>query len=381
MTGAAVMVVVVVCWGFWLASVACARRALATRAPSATWFPPVSILKPVRGVDFEARENFISHCEQHYPDYEVLFGVADADDPAVPLIRELQRSYGSDRVRLAIVPHEALNPKAGLLDALARRARHDILVETDSDVRLPPDGVARAIAPLADPSVGLVTLLYRGDRVLSLAAALEALGMEAEFLPGALVGLRILPIPFALGPGNALRRDALDAIGGFEAVSSYLADDYQLGYQIGATGRRVEVGDVVISAVLGRTSLRVWWNREVRWARTIRMSRRAQYPGLLFTFSTPLALVATLALGWWPLLVGSLALRWYVAWQLTGWMGDRALRRWLWLLPLRDLVSPVIWAAGLTGQHVSWRGRTFLVDAEGRLREPPRAPTAARIRP
>jgi ceramide glucosyltransferase len=375
------MLSVLVCWAFWLATVACARRALAPRARSAAWCPPVSILKPVRGIDFEARENFISHCEQDYPDYEVLFGVADPDDPVVPLIRELQRSYGSDRVRLVIAPHEALNPKAGLLDALACRARHDVIVETDSDVRLPPDGVARAIAPLEDPAVGLVTLLYRGDRVLSLAAALEALGMEAEFLPGALVGLRVLRAPFALGPGNALRRDALDAIGGFDAVSGHLADDYQLGYQIGATGRRVEVGEVVISAVLGRTSLRVWWNREVRWARTIRMSRRAQYPGLMFTFSTPLALFATIAFGWWPLLLGSLALRWYVGWQLTGWMGHRALRRWLWLLPLRDLISPAIWAAGLTGQHVSWRGRTFLVDADGRLRVPPREPYPARVRP
>jgi ceramide glucosyltransferase len=237
---------------------------------------------------------------------------------------------------------------------------------------LPPDGVARAVAPLADAAVGLVTLLYRGDRVLSLAAVLEALGMEAEFLPGAMVGRHVLRAPFALGPGNALRRDALEAIGGFQAVSTYLADDYQLGFQIGAAGRRVEIGDVVISAVLGRTSLRVWWLREVRWARTIRMSRPVHYLGLLFTFSTPLALVATLAFAWWPALLASLALRSYVGWQMTGSMGHRALRRWIWLLPLRDLLSPVIWAFGLAGRSVSWRGRTFRVAADGQLHERPR---------
>lgn len=339
---------------------------------------PVSILKPVRGLDFEARENFISHCEQHYPEFEVLFGVTDVDEPAVPLIRELQRTYGRDRVRLVIAPHEALNPKAGLLDALARHARHDVLVATDSDVRLQPDSVARAVAPLADPAVGLVTILYRGDRVLSLAAAFEALGMEAEFLPAALVGREVLRAPFALGPGNALRRDALDRIGGFAAVSSYLADDYQLGFQIGATGLRVEVCDSAISAVLGRTSLRVWWGREVRWARTIRMSRRAHYPGIVLTFSTPLALLATLLVGWWPALLGSLAIRWYVGWQMTGLMRDRPLRRWLWLLPLRDLLSPAIWLAGLVGKHVSWRGRTFHVTADGKLYEPPALPGVAR---
>jgi ceramide glucosyltransferase len=359
-------------WTFWIASVVYARRVLAP-PPRCTRCPPVSILKPVRGLDFEARENFISHLEQDYPDFEVLFGVTDADEPAVPLIRELQRTYGSSRVRLVIAPHEALNPKAGLLDALAQRARHDVLVLTDSDVRLPPDGVARAVAPLADPAVGLVTLLYRGDRVLSLAAAFEALGMEAEFLPGALVGKQILKRPFALGPGNAVRRDALEAIGGFGAVAGYLADDYQLGFQIGATGRRVEIGNVVISAVLGPTSLRTWWRREVRWARTIRMNRRKHYPGLQVTWSTPTALFAAVIFGWWPALVASLALRWFVGWQMTGWMGDRALRRWLWLLPLRDLLTPLIWGAGLIGQQVSWRGRTFRVAKDGRLYEPPTA--------
>lgn len=384
---AAVLVSMLVAgWVFWLASVSCARRALGPQIRPRPWRPPVSILKPVRDLDFEARENFISHCEQQYPDYEVLFGVTSEDEPAVPLIRELQRTYGEARVRLVVAPHEAPNPKAGLLDALARHARHDVLVATDSDVRLPPDGVARAVAPLADPSVGLVTMLYRGDRVLSLAAAFESLGMAAEFLPGALVGLRVLRAPFALGPGNALRRDALDAIGGFAAVSSALADDHQLGRQIGATGRRVEVGDVVISAVLGRTSLRVWWRREVRWARTIRTCRRAHYPGLLLTFSTPLALVGAFAFAWWPAVVGSLGIRWYVGWRMTGWMaagraGRRASRRWLWLLPVRDLLSPAIWAAGLFGRQVTWRGRTFRVAADGQLHAPPRAPTATAPEP
>ncbi|NVB80742.1 MAG: glycosyltransferase [Kofleriaceae bacterium] len=377
----ALAVVLVASWVYWLASVACARRVLTPQTHTDLFVPPVSILKPVRGLDFEARKNFLSHCEQRYPEFEVVFGVTSADEPVVPLITELQRTYGPDRVRLVIAPHEAPNPKAGLLAELARRARYDIIVATDSDVRLPPDGVARAIAPLADPSVGLVTLLYRGDRVLSIAAALEALGMDAEFMPSALVGQRVLRTPFALGPGNAVRRDALDRIGGFDAISSYLADDYQLGFKIGAAGLRVAVGEVVISAVLGPTSLRTWWTREVRWARTIRMNRPSGYPGLLVTFSTPLALFATIALGWWPALVASLAIRGYVGWQMTRLMPDIPLRRWFWLMPIRDLLSPLIWFAGLFGRHVTWRGRTFRVAADGQLHEPPRAPEAARVTP
>src|SRR5262245_38779343 len=365
-----VISMVIASWMFWLATLVFAGRVFARRSPRPAALPPVSILKPVRGVDFEVRENFISHCEQQYPELEILFGVADADDPVVPIIRELQRTYGQNRVRLVIAPNEAANPKAGLLDALARHARHDVLITTDSDVRLPPDGVSRAVERLADPAVGLVTFPYRGGRPLSPAAVLEALGMEAEFIPSAIVGHAILPVPFALGPGNALRRQALERIGGFSAVANYLADDYQLGFKLGAAGYRVEFGDLVISAVLGRTSMKTWWTREVRWARTIRMCRRAHYLGILLTFSTPLALIAAIAGGWWPGLLGSLALRWFVAWRMTQWMGDRVLRRWLWAVPLRDLCSPLIWLAGMSGREVIWRGRRFPV---GELCGPPSA--------
>lgn len=363
-----VVVMVLASWLFWLVALVCARRVFARRARSYAQ-PPVSILKPVRGLDFEVRENFVSHCEQRYPEFEILFGVASADEPVVPLVRELQRTYGKKRVRLVIAPHEAANPKAGLLDALARCARHDMIVLTDSDVRLPPDGLARAVAQLADPAVGLVTLPYRGGRALSLAGVLEGLGMEAEFIPQAIVGNRLLRSPFALGPGNAIRRDVLDKIGGFAAVTNYLADDHRLGVLVGAAGYRVEVSDLVISAVLGPTTLNTWWTREVRWARTIRMSRRAHYPGIVLTFSTPLALIAAAVGGWWSVLAGSLALRWFVAWRMMRWMGERPLRRWLWLVPLRDLCSPAIWLAGFIGREVIWRGRRFRI---GVLYEPPR---------
>ncbi len=364
---AALVAAVVVSAGFWLAADACARRALAPRPAGPATTPPVSILKPVCGLDFEARANFVSHCEQRYAAYEVVFGVADRSDPAVPLIEALRRRYGDDRVRLVIAPCRTPNPKAGLLEELARSARHDVLVATDSDVRLPPDTLARTVGLLLDPGVGLVTLPYRGDRVLGLAAALEALGITTAFLPAALVGRRVLRARYAFGAANAIRRDALDRIGGFRAVASHLADDYQLGYQIGAAGLRVELGDVVVASVLGPSSLAAWWHREVRWARGIRASRRAQYPGLAITFTTPLALLAALAgAGWLPLL-GAVAVRWYVAARMTRWAGDPGLRRWLWLLPARDLLAPAIWCAGLIGRRVRWRGRTYRITAGGRL--------------
>lgn len=377
---AALVAAVIASAGFWLIADACARRALAPRPAVPAAAPPVSVLKPVCGIDFEARANFVSHCEQRYASYEVVFGVADRSDPAVPLIEALRRRYGDDRVRLVIAPCETPNPKAGLLDALARRARHDVLIATDSDVRLPPDTLVRTVGLLADPGVGLVTLPYRGDRVLGLAAALEALGITAAFLPSALVGRRVLRARYAFGAANALRRDALDRIGGFRAVASYLADDYQLGYRIGAAGLRVEIGDVVVASVLGPSSLGDWWHREVRWARGIRASRPAQYPGLAITFTTPLALIAALAGAGWLPLVGALAVRWYTAARMTDRAGDPGLRRWLWLLPLRDLLAPAIWCAGLIGRRVRWRGRTYAIAGGGRLDPAPPGAVSCAIR-
>ncbi|HEX3758754.1 MAG TPA: bacteriohopanetetrol glucosamine biosynthesis glycosyltransferase HpnI [Kofleriaceae bacterium] len=375
MIEAALVAAVIASAVFWLTADACARRALAPRAGVPAAAPAVSILKPVCGLDFEARANFVSHCEQRYAAYEVVFGVADRRDPAVPLIEALHRRYGDDRVRLVVAPSRTPNPKAGLLDELARQARHDVLVTTDSDVRLPPDALARTVEWLADPGVGLVTLPYRGDRVLGLAAALEALGITTAFLPAALVGRRVLRARYAFGAANALRRDTLDRIGGFRAVASYLADDYQLGYRIGAAGLRVELGDTVVASVLGPSSLGDWWHREVRWARGIRASRRAQYPGLVLTFTTPLALGAALAGAGWLPLVGALAVRWLVAARMTRWAGDPGLRRWLWLVPVRDLLAPAIWCAGLIGRRVRWRGRTYRIAGDGRLHPPVRGAT------
>lgn len=349
MAAAALIALVGASWLFWLLAIAAARRVLAPRAPALVTrdAPPVSVLKPVCGISFEAWESFASHCRQRYPTYEILFGVADARDPAIPVIRQLQARYGEDRVRLVIVPSEAPNPKMGLLERLAQEARHDVLVAIDSDVRLAPDFLARVVGRLSEPGVGLVTLPYRGERVIGAAAALEALGIETAFVPSAIVGQRVFGAQLALGAANALTRATLDRIGGFRAVAGRVAGDHELGLRVAASGLRVAIGEAAIGSVIGATTLSEWWSREVRWARAIRASHPAQYPGLLVTLSTPLAaLAACLGAGPWPL-VGSLAVRWAVALQLTARLRHRALRRWLWLLPVRDLLAAAVWLAGL----------------------------------
>ena len=353
---------------WWLAEHFFGRR---TEASRETHLPGVSVLKPLKGVDAEALANFESFCRQDYPCYQVLFGVSDPDDPIIPLVRRLQARHPELDIQLHLLAENEGNPKAVLLHQLAARAGHDVLVTSDSDIRVPPDFLRSAAIPLNDPSVGLVTFPYRGTAPVTFTARLEALHMSGTFLPSALVGRRLLGMRFALGASTALRRRDLERLGGFAAVAPYLADDYQLGSRIAGLGLRVDMSRTVVASVLGATSFREQWEREVRWARTTRVSRPLEYPGLLLTHTLPLALVlvpltgsSTLSLA---VLGISLVLRLAVAWRVTALAGGRDIQRWLAWLPVRDLLSAAVWLVGLVGTRVTWRGRRYRVGVDGRL--------------
>ncbi|GAB4544761.1 MAG: hypothetical protein Kow0063_38580 [Anaerolineae bacterium] len=366
------LLLVIASWIYWL--VACWLVRLhfqSRREPDARFIPPVSILKPVKGLDAEAYQNFASFCQQDYPDFELLFGVSDPTDPAVPVVERLKRDFPERDIRLIIAPVSFANHKAGLLHMLTSQARHAILVVSDSDMRVTPDYLGRVVAPLADEQVGLVTCLYRGVAPLTLVARLEALYIGVTFLPSVLVARRVLSMRFALGATLVLRRDDLARLGGFAAVADYLADDYQMGARMAGLGRRVHLSDYVVDSILGATSFREWWQREVRWAQCNRVSRPLEYPGLLLTFSTPLAIVLSLITGFAPqarLALGvSLLLRWLVAWLVTGYSGNQELRRWLVWLPVRDTFSALVWGAGALGRRVVWREEVFQLWGDGRL--------------
>lgn len=339
--------------------------------PPAGFTPPVSILKPVRGVDYQAYENFASFCEQDYPQYELLFGVSNLADPVVEVIQRLQQQYPHLSIQVIKAPPVGVNPKASILHALAQQASYDVLVLSDSDMRVAPDYLRRVVAPLADASVGLVTCPYHGVDPVTFTARLEALHMGVTFLPGVIVARRFLNMGFAMGATNALRRSDLARIGGFASFADYLADDYQLGARIAAAGLRIHLSDYIVSSVLGATAFREQWEREVRWAHCNRLSRPNEYPGLLLSFSTLLATLLLVATGFslagWLVLGVALVLRWAVGWLVTGAIGDLALRRWLIWLPVRDMLSALIWFVGLIGSHVVWRGRTYKLSAGGHL--------------
>ena len=370
---------VVASWVYWVVAWAAVRRLLRRpAAPAPVVLPPVSLLKPVRGVDAGARENFASFFRQDYPaEIEILFGVEDPGDEAIPVVERLRREFPAVRARLVVAPAggpRGANHKACLLEALARQARHDVLVAADADMRVDRDYLRRVVGALG-PYTGLVTCPYRGEEPRTLAARLEALHMGVTFLPSAVLAGDVLGMPIAMGATIALRRAELDAIGGFAAVAGHLADDYQVGARVASTGRRVVLSPYVVRSVLGATGLRELWHREVRWSRCARVSRPAGQLGYGLTFSAPLAAAFCAATGFgpagWAALAASLAVRWAVAAAVARETRDGASLAALPLLPLRDLLGAAVWVAALLGRRVVWRGEAFDVDDDGLLR--PRA--------
>jgi ceramide glucosyltransferase len=337
--------------------------------------PPVSILKPLKGVDPEIWESFCSHCEQEYPQFQIqlIFGISDPRDPAIEVVRKLQAKYPKLAIELIVCERVlGTNIKVSNLVQMAAAARHELLLVNDSDIRVPPDYLRRVIPPLADASVGLVTCLYRGVASPTLGSRLEALGISTDFVPGVL-SARFLEkgLRFGLGSTLAFRRRDLEAIGGFEILLEYLADDYELGRRIASTGKKVELSAATVTTFLPAYTLRQFFRHQLRWSRTIRDARRWGYAGLLFTFGLPWALLTLLAAqgaAWaWGLFALTFALR------LTGGLvaaeavlHDRQALRNIFLLPLRDLIAPLVWAAGFMGNRIHWRGDVFDLK-DGRL--------------
>ena len=363
---------IVIGWLYWLAALlfVLAFFRPGTRARR-DFTPPVSILKPIKGLDAQAYQNFASFCRQEYGTYELLFGVADPDDPVIPLIERLRRDFPSSNIRLFVIEPSGANRKASLLHHLSEQARYETLVVSDSDMRVTPDYLRRVVAPLADERVGLVTCPYLGIMALNLTAGLEALHMGVTFLPSIIIARKALDMRFAMGASVTLRRRDLARMGGFAALDDYLADDYQLGARIAALGLKVWLSDYVMACVLGATRFRDQWAREVRWMRCSRVSRPLEYPGLLISYSTPLALILVVVTGIEPsstqVLLATLMLRWLVAWLISGRVGDLESRRRLIWLPVRDLLSALTWCVGALGRRITWRGEEFMLQTDGRM--------------
>jgi ceramide glucosyltransferase len=330
----------------------------------ADYTPPVSILKPVRGRDARFYEAIRSHAVQRYPEFELIFGASDPNDSALADIERLRFEFPHVPIRIVATANDAPNGKVGSLEILAREARYDVLLVNDSDILVEPDYLARVAGMLADERVGLVTCLYRG-RGLSIASKAEALGIATEFAPSVLVARLIAAGGFALGSTMALRVADLKSIGGFAAIREYLADDYQLGARIAGLGKYVALSDSVVETSLGAGSWADVWKHQVRWSRTIRVSRPAGYFGYLVTQVTFWSIIAA-ACGYRRVALACVAVRLIAAVAAMGSLGYMKAAQ-LPLVPLRDLFGLVVWAAGMVGREVEWRGFRYRLLSDGRI--------------
>ena len=331
--------------------------------------PPLSVLKPVHGRDPRFYEAILSHAAQDYPEFELLFGLTDPHDPAIADIERLQREFPARRISIFVVETGAPNAKVGVMAELARHARYQMLLVNDSDIVVAPSYFQTVVAPLDDPRIGLVTCLYRAHSE-SWASHCEALGIATEFAPSVLVARLLGQAEFALGSTMVFRAETLRRIGGFEAIGKYLADDYQLGKHIRALGYRIEFAPVVVETDLGAGSWAHTWRHQLRWSRTIRVSRPAGYYGYVVTHATMWALVACAARQWWAAGL-ALGIR-MIAGVLVGSaiLEDRGVLERFWLIPLRDLFGFAVWAAGAFGNRVQWRDRSLLLAPGGVIRSP-----------
>lgn len=337
---------------------------------------PVSILIPVRGVDEGALTNWQSFCIQDYPTYEVLFGVMDPADPAVPLLQALVAQFPEKTKLLVGLEARGINHKISNLSYLVEAAKYEQVILADSDICVTPAYLQNVTLPLADPAVGVVTCGYLDRSPQFIGAAIAALGRGIDFLPSILIARRLdRGLKFALGPTIATRKSVLKAIDGLAIVMNRIGIDLHIGKLASEAGYRVELSNYILDNNCGRETIREVFLRELRWARTIRIIRGSQYYGLIFSYGTIYAALLLLLPPFesWKifLFVGVYGIR--IIQSIISIQALRApnLLRWLWVIPLRDVLSFVIWVRGGYGQQIFWRGRWLNVGQSGILREKP----------
>lgn len=330
--------------------------------------PTISILKPLKGVDPRMYTGFVSHCTQQYDGrYEILFGVSSTDDPAVAEIDRLRTEFPSLSIRLVICAERlGASGKISNLTQMLPHALGEIILVNDGDIVVSPHYLARITAAFGERT-GMVTAPYIGNAGVrpSLWSKLEALGIATDFIPGVLTA-RMLEggVRFGLGSTLAIRREALDQIGGFAPLADALADDYELGARIHAAGWQVELCPEVVETAVPHYTLSGFWDHQIRWARTTRDSRRLGYIGLSITYALPWAILTCIASGFalWSFTLLALVLLARVSVALSigvGILRDGQTLRDLWLLPLRDTFALLFWAWSYAGDTITWRGEKF----------------------
>ena len=337
-----------------------------------TFAPPVSNLKPIRGLDPEAYENFASFCRQDYPDYEILFCVGEEDDPVVPILHKLMRDFPERRIRVLFGSGgRGSNDKVVKLARLVSEAQHEVVVISDSDVRVRPDYLHTVVAPLADPKVGAVTCFYLPIEEKTFAESLQTIGMFSDFYAGILVARQLDGVKFALGPTIATTRTRLAGFGGYGAIENRPADDLLVGRLIAEQGYEVELLPYTILTVADYGSIRDLLHKRLRWIVVMRHLRPWGHLGLLLTQGLPWSLAAVaihptagIAFGF---LGTYLVLRLAMTWMVGIWgLKHDVLWKKLGLIPVWDAVAFVIWLTSFARNSIRWRDGEYYI-RDGRL--------------
>jgi ceramide glucosyltransferase len=355
------------CVVYSLLSIVAAWRYLSVHPPAGGALEPISVLKPLSGLDDGLEENLRTFFTQDYPAFEILLAVREASDPAVAVVRKLQQEYPEVQSRLIVTGEPPYpNAKVFSLDTMLSAAANDLVVMSDSDIRAPGNLLRALAAEFHDPRVGIATCPYRVVTSASFWSRLEATGLNTEFIAGILVARMLEGMKFALGPTIAARRSVLQSIGGFDRLKNYLAEDFVMGKFAAEEGHTVILSSCVIEHRIGGSNLRHIVAHRLRWMRSARRSRPAGYIGQLLMMPFPLALLlCAWNVSWWPVLIPAAALRILSAYVMSAQVLKTRLN-WL-LLPVEDLAAFFFWLAGFFGTTVVWRGRRYHLRRDGRF--------------
>lgn len=334
--------------------------------------PPVTILKPLCGLDSDAYKNLVSFCQQDYPSFQIIFCVRDRQDPIIEVVEKVSQQFPHVDMDLVVSDRViGANLKVSNLANALAQTKHEILLIADSDIHVNADYLQTVVQPLQDERVGVVTCMYR-SLAQSWGATLEAISTATNFHPGVLVSNQLEGIKFAFGSTIVIRKSVLEEIGGFAAIADYLADDFQLGHLPAKAGYKVVLSNYVVEHVLGNSTVVNSLQRQTRWARGTKISHPWGYLGLIFTHgivSSLLFIIITQGstLGW-----SNLAIVWTMR-LVMGWLvgaivlDDVVTKKYFWLIPLWDLLHFVIWCFGLVGRTIEWRGQQLRLTKEGKL--------------
>ena len=343
-----------------------------TQAIDPDFSPPITILKPLCGLDWESYTALASFCQQDYPLYQIIFSVQDSQDPSIEVVQKLQEAFSHLDIELVISDRAiGINPKINNIANGATKTKYPILVISDSDIQVEKDYLKTIIQPFTDPLVGVVTCLYN-SLTEGFLAGFEALDIASQFCPKVLTARQLEDVKFAFGSTIAIRQETLDKIGGFLAIADYLADDYQLGYLPSQNGYKVILSPYLVEHRLANVTFKTFIHRQIRWFKCIRVERFWGYVGLIFTYgiinSFVLLLLTQGSLFGWSIFGLVWNIRFLTAYLIAiKYLKDANAKDFFLLIPLRDFVSFGIWCYSFSGDKVIWRGETYQLLPNGQL--------------